>query len=103
VVYDLFNGFFGSRCPDRGTRPGTQTLSHLDPQLHAVFCLGLLQCLRVRIGNNKINTIQLLVDHVIDRIAASTTHTEYGDAWLECHKMSAYFFCCSRPASLFSP
>ena len=68
---------------------------------------ALLQRLCVRVGDNKLDTIQLLFDHVVDRVTAGPADTKYGDAWLEvfltghgkveCHITVRLLFVCSRP------
>jgi hypothetical protein len=105
MVNDLFNRFFGSGSPDTGACARTQTFGNLDTQLDPVFRAGLLQRLCVGVGHDKIDAIQLFFDHIIDRVPASTTNTEYGDTGLQvvlsghrkvkCHVLSA----CLLPAS----
>ena len=79
VVDDLLNAFFGSRCANAGTGTRAQTFGNLDAQLDAVFGLCLLQRLSVGVGHDEINTIKLLLDHVVDRVAACPTNTKDGD------------------------
>ena len=79
VVDDLLDALFGSGGADRGARACAQTFGHFDAQLHAVLGLRLLQRLRVGVGHDEINTVKLLFDHVIDRVAACPANTEDGD------------------------
>ena len=83
MINDLFNAFFGSCCANgcAGTCP--QTFCHLDTHLDARLCLSMLKRLGVSVCNNKLNPVQFLLDHVVDRVAASTTHTKYSDPWFQ--------------------
>ncbi len=80
VVHNLFNAFFGSGSTDRGPRARTQTFGHFDAQLNAAFRFGLLQRLRVCVGNHEINTVELFLDHVVHGVAACPANTKHCDA-----------------------
>ena len=82
VINDLLNALFGSGGSNRGTRTCTQPLGHFHAQLDTIFRFRLLKRLCVRIGDHKLHTIELLVDHVVHSVAASATHTKNGDPWL---------------------
>ena len=83
VIHDLFDRFFGSRCPDRWPRARAQSLG--DPNTHLNFCgcVASLQGLRICIRNNEFRTLKLFLNHIVDCIAAGTAHTKYGDPWLQ--------------------
>jgi len=38
-----------------------------------------LEGLRIRIGADEINPLNLTIDHVVDRVAAATTHPDHLD------------------------
>ena len=79
VVDDLFDILLGGSGPDRGLGTRAQTLGHLHAQLDAVFGVRLAQRLRIRVGDDEINPFELLLDHVVDRIAAGPADPENGD------------------------
>jgi len=79
VIDDLLNALFGSGSANAGTGARAQTFGDFDAQLDAVFGLCLLQRLSVSVGHNEINAVQLLFDHVVDRVAACPANTEDGD------------------------
>ena len=99
VVDDLFQRFLGSGGTDSGARACAKTLGHLHADLDAVGRLRLLQRLRVGVRHDELDPLQLLVDHVVDGIAARAPHAEYGDPGrefflfghdeVECHALSA--------------
>ena len=79
MVDDFFDRFFGRSTPDRGARTRAQPFGHLDTDLQPMLGLVLLKRLRVGVGHNEIDTLELLVDHVIDRIAARAADAKHGD------------------------
>ena len=80
MIHNLFNAFFRSSSTDRRPCASTQTFGYFDAQLNAVLCLGLLQRLRVRVGNHEINTIEFFFDHVVHGVAACPANTKHCDA-----------------------
>jgi len=115
MVNDLFNAFFRSGRPNGRTRACTQTFGDFDTKLDAAFGHALLQCLSVSVCDNKVHTVELFFDHIVDRIAASATNAEhcdtgfqislFGHHQIQSHKLSAChyarihgcFFAYSRP------
>ncbi|GBR21477.1 hypothetical protein AA3271_1003 [Gluconobacter japonicus NBRC 3271] len=52
-------------------------------KLDAAFCLGMGKLLRIRVGHNELNTLELRIDHVVDGIGAAAANAYDGNAWRE--------------------
>ena len=56
--------------PTSGRAPAPQALRHLDAKLNLVLRLVLLKGLRIGIRDDEFRPLQVLLDHVVDGIAA---------------------------------
>ena len=83
MVYDLFDAFFSSGSAHSSPGSRTQTLGHFNAQLNARIGFGLLQSLRICVCDNKVYAVQLLIDHIIDRIAACTANAKHRNTRLK--------------------
>jgi len=70
-------------APTVARAPAPQTFGNLDPHLDLGRGHRLLQRLRVGVGDHEFNTVKLLLDHVVDRVAAGTADTENRDPGLQ--------------------
>ena len=106
MVDDFFDRLFSSEGPDSRARPGTQPFGGLRAHLDAGLRPVLLQCLRIGVGHDKFNPVELFVDHVVDCVAARATNAKNGNTGLqlflighlkiECHVISACLSCSVR-------
>jgi hypothetical protein len=95
VIDNLLDAFFCGRCANAGPRPGAKTLGHLDAQLHPTLRHALCERLGVCVGDDKVDALEVLFDHVVDGIAACPTDAEdrnpglqlvvAGHGKIECH------------------
>ena len=83
VIDDVLDRFFSGAGADFGLGACAQTFGHFRTQLDAAFRFRLFQRLCVGIGDHENTAFQLLLDHVVDRVAACTADTEDGDARLQ--------------------
>jgi len=111
VIDDFLDGFLGSRSTDCRARTGTQTFGHLHAHLDAGLGIALLKGLRVGVRHHELDTVEHLLDHVVDRVAARAAHAEHGNPRLkffpvahlqiQCHLVVPPVFPSAVPA--FSP
>ena len=66
-------------APTLARAPAPRPSVTLIPKLNARLGRRLLQGLGIRVGDNKVHAIQLLFDHVVDRIPTCTANTKHGD------------------------
>ena len=83
MINDLFNALFSSSGADRGPRAGAKTFGDFHAKLNAAVRIALTQGLCVGICHHEINPVELLFDHVVDRVATGPTNTENGDPGLK--------------------
>jgi len=76
VINDLLDAFFGRSGAYGRTGPRPQTFSDFYAQLNPRRGLALLQCLSVSVGDDKINAVQLFLNHIVDSVAACTANAE---------------------------
>ena len=98
VVDDIFDAFLCGARADGWPGTGAETFGHARAHLNARRGGRLGQRLRVGIGDDELTPVQRLVDHVIDRVAASAPHAKDCDARfqirliirqgeIQCHKL----------------
>ena len=80
VIDDILDRFLGGFRADRRLRARAKALGHFRAKLHARFRPALRQRLRVGVGDHEGDAVQLLFDHVVDRVAARAADAEDGDA-----------------------
>jgi hypothetical protein len=83
VIDDLIDAFFSSGASDFRLGTGTETLGDVDAELDDPVCLRHGQSLRIRVGDDEIDTLEASRDHVVDSVTATAAHTENSDAWLQ--------------------
>ncbi len=83
MVDDFLDAFFGSGRADRGASACAQPFGDLDAYLDAGLGIALLKRLRVGVRNHELHAFKLLVDHVVDGVAARAAHPEHRDAGLQ--------------------
>ena len=83
VLDDFLDGFLGSGGPDLGARARAQPLGDLHSHLNADSRVRLLQRLRIGVGHDEINAVQLLVDHVVDGVAPRSAYAEHSELGFE--------------------
>ena len=81
MIHNLFNAFFGCGRAHFCACACAQSFGNLYAQLDARCRLILLQGLRIGIRDNELNAFQLLFNHVVHSIAASTANAKHRDAW----------------------
>jgi hypothetical protein len=101
VVHDLLDRFLGRRGADGGTRARAQPLGHLGAHLDLLGRVRLLESLRVGVGDDELDPLELLLDHVVHRIAAGAAHAEHGDPGLEIFLPRKRKIECHRAVRLF--
>ena len=74
---DLFERLFGSSPADFGTRTCAEALRDIRTELHARFRDRIVQRLRIGVGDDEVDTLDLRFDHVGDGIAAGATHADH--------------------------
>ncbi len=79
LLDDLFHGLFGGGAADVGTGAGAQALGDLVAELDAAIGARLRHRLRIGIGDDELNALQMRLDHVVDRIAAGTADANHRD------------------------
>jgi hypothetical protein len=83
MIHDLRQRLFGGTGSNLRLGSGAKTLSesrtHLDPPLGRRLQNGL----RIGIGNDEFNTIEIGLDHIVDCVATCTANPENGNAWLQ--------------------
>ncbi|MNT17998.1 hypothetical protein D3C72_1531800 [compost metagenome] len=80
---DIFDGGFGSLTAVFRLAASAQTgFTQLD---HAMS-MAALQCLRIGVGRNELDTLNTVGDHVLDSVAAAAAHADHLDlgALVEC-------------------
>jgi len=92
VFVDIVYGFFGSRSANFRARTSTKAGGRFQAELNAVFRLGSVKRLGISIRDNKLDTLQVGIDHVVYGVTTSTTDTEYDYPGLEflSHSMRLY-------------
>ncbi len=83
MIHDLLDRLLGGGGADRGARTGAETFRDLHAHLDACRRMALLQRLRIGIRHHEFDTFQLLLDHVVHSVAASTAHPEHRDPRLQ--------------------
>ena len=83
MIVDLVEAFLGRGTPDFRVRAGTESFGDRDAQLDDALRLAERQRLRVGIGADEVDAVEARNDHIVDRVAASASHTEYGDPGLQ--------------------
>ena len=76
---DLIPAFLCSLFTNFRTCPGPKTARELLADLHALWCHGMKQCLRIRIHRNELYTLQSCSNHTVNGIAAAAAHADYLD------------------------
>ena len=83
MIHDLRQRFFGSACTHLRMRACAQPLREVGAHLDAPVCRTLQNCLRIGVRDNELDPLKVRFDHVVDRVAAGSTHPEYGDSGLQ--------------------
>ncbi len=84
---------FRRRPADIRVRPGAQTLGHLGAHLDTALAGRMAQCLCVRIGDDKLDTLQAAMYHVIDRISAGAPDADNRNARLQLRRVAHRRYC----------
>ena len=80
VIDDLLDRLLGGGGADRGPRAGAQTLGDLDAHLDLGVGLGsACSAWASVLATTNSHALELLVDHVVDRVAAGAADAEHGD------------------------
>ena len=82
-LFDLRDAFLGRRPADFGTRTRTQPLSDLRSELDATLRRRGVERLRVGVGDDEIDALDLRRDHVRDGIAPRAADADHGDTRLQ--------------------
>jgi hypothetical protein len=59
----------------------TQATGEMTAKLDAILSEGASEVLHVSVGTNEINTGELSVDHIVDRIAPPASHADHCEAF----------------------
>src|SRR5690554_5808681 len=78
-LYDALTVFFGSLAAHLRVGTGTKPLGHAGAQLQNSTRANTLQGLGVCVGTDELYTFNVVFDHMVDSIAATTTNTDYLD------------------------
>jgi hypothetical protein len=100
VVDDVLDRLLRRRRADRRPRPRTQTLGHLHAKLDLVRRVRLGKRLRVGVGDDELHPVELLLDHVVDRVAAGAPDAEHGDPGLQVRLLGHHQVQCHRSVRL---
>ena len=84
---NILDGFLGGFRADVGPRACAKAGSRFRAQLDAVFRLGSGKGLRIRIGYDELNALQVGLDHIVDSVASGTAYAKDQDPGLQfmCH------------------
>ena len=83
TILDVVGAFFGGGRPNVGPRARAEAGREFAADLNPALRLGMGERLRVGIGNDEFDALELRGDHVVDRIAASTADAEDQNARLD--------------------
>ncbi len=91
ALADLIHGFFGGFRANVRAGACAKARGRFRAELDAVFRFGTGKGLSVSVGNDKLDTLQVCLDHVVDGIASGTANTKDQDPGLEfmCHSSSS--------------
>jgi len=78
-VGDGFRVFHGGLFADFGLAAGAETSGQLRPDGEFEGCVGIVQCLQIRIGDEKIHVLETGSHHAVDRIRAAAAGADYLD------------------------
>ena len=79
-LFDLGDGFFGRCLANFRTRARAKAAGDVGPELDALFRRRGAERLRVGVGDDELDALDLGRDHVGDRVAAGPTDADDGDA-----------------------
>ena len=80
---DLLQRLFGGGAADLGPRAGAEALGDGDAELDAAVGERLRQRLRVGVGDDELDALQVGADHVVDGVAAGAADADDGDPRLQ--------------------
>ena len=80
MVGDLVQAFLGRRGADIGLGACAEALGHAGAELDLAAGARLLKGLRVGVRHDELRALQVLLDHVVDGVAAGAADAEHGDA-----------------------
>ena len=80
---DLLDQLLGRGGADLGPGAGAEALGDAGAELELVAGLALLQRLGVGVRHDELAALELLVDHVVDRVAAGAADADHGDPGAE--------------------
>ena len=80
LFFNLFFGFFRRHFAYFRTSAGSQSLCGLKAELNFAAGRRMSQSLRIGVGHNKIDSFQILGNHVVDGITAAAADSDNGDA-----------------------
>ncbi len=83
LTNDLVQRLLGSPAADIGTRSCAQSRSQVRAQLDPPLAERLRECLGIGIGDDEIDAFQVLLDHVVDGIAAGAADAHDGNLGLQ--------------------
>jgi hypothetical protein len=89
VIADFLDYFLCCGTAHFGLRAGPKALRDLDTHLDGTRSSRHGERLRVGIGDDEFDALQAACDHIVDRIAAGTTHAEHGDPRFHLSERSA--------------
>jgi hypothetical protein len=79
VIHDLVERFLGRGAADLWERSGAQSFGDVGAELNQPRRLRHGQRLGIGVGGDELGALELLGDHVVDRVATAAAHPDHGD------------------------
>ena len=83
MAEQLLRRFLCRRAPDLRLRPGAEPLRQMRAELDAPVRAAVQKLLRVGVGDDELDALQVHRDHVVDGVGAAAAHPNDGDAGSE--------------------
>jgi hypothetical protein len=91
-LFDLLDRLFGRGAADLGPAARAQPLRDLETELDAALGGRGVERLRVGVGDDEIDTLDIGCDHVRDRVAARAADTDHADPRLQLINLRSHEF-----------
>ena len=84
-LFNFFFGFFRSHASDFRTGAGAQSHCGFQAELNFAAGFGMGKGLCIGVGDDEVNALQILINHVIDGIAAAAADSDDGNPRFQVH------------------